>query len=171
MSEVSTIVTEGRYVVVQFDQELQGNLEDNINRFQVLAPILYADPKILEPALTPLPITSVEWYNDRRDAIRIELGNNNRETLQAAAGVTYVRYLGGTLKTDVGPLLSFMEGFTPQGVPYKGDQNNIEHIELKDILPSLTIITINRANGYLPIEHVKFNSVSWQYTLTHINEL
>ena len=165
------MITEGRYVVVQFDQELQGNLEDNANRFQVLAPILYADPKILEPVLTPLPINSVEWYNDRRDAIRIELGSNNRETLQIAAGETYVRYLGGTLRTNIGPLLSFMEGFMPQGVSYKGDQNNIEHLELREVTQNLIMTKINRSSGYLPIEHIQFNNASWQYTLTHINDL
>ena len=164
-------INDGRYIVVQFDQDLIGDLDYNSDRFDILAPVLYTNPACLEPVLTPLPITSVTWYHDRRDAILIELGNNNRETLQSAAGTVYVRYRGGTFRNDRGPLLPFMAGFDPIGVDYKGDQNNVEHLELRNISNDVTVTKISRSSGYSPVEHVSFEDVNWTYKVTKINEL
>lgn len=164
-------INDGRYVVIQFDQNLQGELRDNADRFDVLSPVLYADPTCLEPVLTPLPITSISWYNNRRDAIIIELGSNNRETLQSAAGTVYVRYRGGTFRNDIGPLLSFMIGFEPLGVDYKGDPNGIEHLELRDISHNIGLTKIHRSTGYSPTEHVAVDDVRWSYKITEIDEL
>ena len=164
-------INEGRYVVVQFDQDLIGDLDYNADRFDVLAPILYANPACLESVLTPLPITSITWYHGRRDAILIELGSNNRETLQSAAGTVYVRYRGGTFRNDKGPLLSFMVGFDPIGVDYKGDQNDVEHLELKGVSCDLCLTKISRSDGYSPAEHIRFEDVYWSYQLTKITEL
>lgn len=164
-------INDGRYIVIQFDQDLQGELSVNADRFEVLSSVLYVDPTKSEPTLTPLPITAVSWYNNRRDAILIALGGNNRETLQSSAGTVYVRYRGGTLRNDRGPLLSFMMGFDPIGVDYKGDQNDVEHVEIRDISCNLGLTKISRSTGYSPIEHVTFEDVQWTYELTNINEL
>ena len=171
-AESGASISDGRYVYVQFSEPLHGELNDNLSKFSVLIEkhnfSEYPDGSLV---LEEVPIYSMRWSTEQEAVLILELGAVSAENLQKCAGDVVVQYKGGTLYGEKGPMLSFKISFTPQGLSYRGDVSNSEHMtilgaEVADELLRVYYSSYKHGSEHLSIVTAYSNSV-----LTHIDDI
>lgn len=105
------------------------------------------------------------------DSYKIILEMEPLQRFESAAGDITVAYSGGTLAGVGGVVAPFSRKFTPNGLVYKGDQNDAEHIELSATAVGILIHiyytdTVPQDQG-----HVELSSVTATGVLTNVNDI
>ena len=157
--------SDGRYIVVEFSEPLTGDLVPA--RWHILAPKATPGGWVQ----TELTVQSVEWYGGR-DKIRFTLPPGNQDSLQGCGGTVTVRYTGGNLRGENGPLLGFVQSFTVSGVDYRGNQFLPEHVKLADAARTVTLTRIYYSDAQAPGEHVAgLADATLTWSLTKVEDI
>ena len=156
--------SDGRYIVVEFSEALSGTLD--ASKWHVFA-------QKATPGgwfLTELTKQAVEWYGGR-DKLRITLPDGNQNSLQGCGGTVTVRYTGGSLRGQAGPLLGFSQSFAVSGVDYRGNQFLPEHVFLSSVGHGSTLTQIWYTNAREQEHLVSPFSVDQTLVLTKIEDI
>jgi hypothetical protein len=94
----------------------------------------------------------------------------NQTSVQNAAGSITVSYTGSTLEGEGGFVQAFDIECPNDGLAYKGNQNDAEHIDVANIIATGSLIEIRTLPFYCN-EHIGIADIGVSGTLTHINEL
>lgn len=165
-------IEDGQCVNVQFDQALYGELLDNVSKFTV-----YTEQRVYsshpDGTLVPIavPFVDIRWHPEIANAIQFKFARGNANSLQKCAGRVIVEYKGGNLYGDKGPLLSFIESFTPVGIAYRGDASHGEHLTVVNAKTTSNLMKVYYSSCASPGEHFTMLGASCSGTLTHIDNI
>ncbi|MEG2001095.1 MAG: hypothetical protein RR053_06875 [Evtepia sp.] len=92
---------------------------------------------------------------------------------ESAAGTITVNYDGtGNLQGEGGSVAAFAQAFTPTDLIPKPDQNDVEHIEVKNIAAVGTLTTINYSDTAVQdMGHIEVKAITATGVLTHIKNI
>lgn len=163
-------IEDGHYIAVKFDRPLVGEVSGNEAFFTVLVPMYDMVP---EGTLSDVavPVLSVSRHPTEEDTILLAFGEGNQSSIQNAAGPITVRYAGGTLSGEKGPVLSFVANFEPVGLAYKGGQNDAEHLEVLNISTVSALTRIYYADCQAPGEHLELVGCGATWALTRVDDI
>lgn len=161
----------GKYIVAVFDGPVSAPVESDVSHFSVTAPM----PTPSEYGGVPLQptsraVVSVIPHPDVANALLITL--DTAERLDECWKPVVLAYDGAGSLTGYGrPVAAFDVEFEPQGIAYKGDQNDAEHIGFKSAHAAgeLKRIYYNDYSG--GAEHIELTSITATGTLTHVNDI
>lgn len=163
---------DGRYISIQFDRPIYGDVESNINAFRVFveqrAYATYPDGSLV---YVEVPIVAIRKHPVEENAIQLEFGSGNANSLQKCAGRIMVRYQNGTLYGNDGPVLSFSETFEPEGIAYRGDVSDGEHFTILSATSDSIITAITYSSYSYPGEHFTMCDAHSSHVLTHIDNI
>ena len=125
------------------------------------------------PEVTPAFHSLSLWIGDEYDTnvISLHFPEGNQNSVQNAAAPVTVAYNGATLAGDGGFVQAFELDCPIDGLEYKGDQNDAEHIDVKSIraIGELKRVSyIGYSNG---AESINLASITATGTLTHVNDI
>lgn len=165
-------IADGQCVNIQFDQKLYGNLISNSSKFTVyVEQYVYSTYPDGTPVQVAVPFIEMCWHPEIENTIQFKFGSGNANSLQKCAGNIIVEYRGGSLYGDSGPLLSFVESFTPVGIAYRGDASDGEHFTIANALVGSDLTEIHYSSYSASGEHFKMEGASYRGTLTHIDNI
>lgn len=161
---------DGKYIVIEFSKPLIGDVSGNESYFQVSVPMYeYVPGGTLSDVV--VPVISTAAYPDNPNAVLLEFGAGNVNSIQNAAGPITISYAGGTLQGNGGPVEAFSETFTAIDLDYKGGQNDAEHLELSNITATGVLTRIYYGDYQAGGEHLEISAITASGTLTHINNI
>ena len=94
----------------------------------------------------------------------------NQTSVQNAAGPIAVSYTGATLEGEGGFVQAFEIECPNDGLTFKGNQNDIEHIELINISAYGTLLRVEKLPFYND-EHIGIADISVAGSLIHIDDI
>lgn len=163
---------DGRYVSIQFDRPIYGDVESNINAFKVLVEQrVYSTHPDGELVDVEVPIVAIRRHPTEENAIQLEFGSGNANSLQKCAGRITVRYQNGTLYGDKGSILSFSESFEPEGIAYRGDVSDGEHFVMCSATSNLKLTAIKYSSCSYSGEHFTMCDAYSSHVLTHVDDI
>ena len=161
----------GKYIVAVFDGPVSAPVESDLNHFSVTAQIavMGEDGNLtLEP--TPRTIVSVVPHPDVANALLITLDTTER--LDECWKPVVLSYDGtGSLTGNGRPVEAFEVAFEPQGIAYKGDQLNAEHIEITSIQAKGKLTRLYYSDYTAPAEHIEIGNITATGVLTHVDDI
>lgn len=95
----------------------------------------------------------------------------NQTSVQNAAEPITVAYNGSTMMGDGGFVQAFEVECPNDGLIYKGDQNDAEHIELKSVRATGELKRVYYSDYSHGAEHIELTSITASGTLTHVNDI
>ena len=125
------------------------------------------------PEVTPAFHSLSLWVADEYDTnvISLHFPPGNQNSVQNAAAPITVAYNGATLAGDGGFVQAFELDCLIDGLEYKGDQNDAEHIEIKSIQATGELKRVYYRDYSGGAEHIELASVTATGTLTHVNDI
>lgn len=163
--------TYGKYIVAVFDGPVTAPVENDVSHFSVTAPmaIMGDDGQLtLEP--TERTVTAVTAHPDVPNALLITLDTTQR--LDECWKPVVLAYDGTGSLTGYGrPVEAFEVAFEPQGIAYKGDQLNAEHIEISSIQVKGTLSRLYYSDYTAPAEHIEIGNITATGVLTHVDDI
>lgn len=161
----------GKYLVAVFDGPVSAPTENDAQHFSVTAPMAVMGEGgnlALEP--TPRTIVSVVPHPDVANALLITLDTTER--LDECWKPVVLAYDGtGSLTGNGRPVAAFEAEFNPQGIAYKGDQNDAEHIEIASIQVKGTLTRLYYSDYSAPAEHIEIGNITATGVLTHVDDI
>lgn len=96
----------------------------------------------------------------------------NKPSLTSAIGNVSIVYDGlGGLKGLGGPAPAFTGAFTITGTTWKGNQNNVEHIQFNNVTTTLTMYELRTLNVKTADEHIQFSNATTTLNLIALQYL
>lgn len=161
----------GKYLVAVFDGPVSAPTENDLQHFSVTAPLpVVGEDGYLTVKPMPRTIVSAVPHPDVANALLITLDTTQR--IDESWKPVVFAYDGTGSLTGYGrPVEAFEVAFEPQGIAYKGDQNDEEHIEIKSIEAVGTLIRVSYSDYSAPAEHIEITGIMATGILTHINDI
>ena len=125
------------------------------------------------PEVTPVFHALSLWIADEADknVISLHFPEGNQNSVQNAADPITVAYNGATLAGEGGFVQAFELDCPIEGLEYKGDQNDAEHIEINSIKAAGTLKRVYYSEYSAPDEHIKIGSIKATGVLTHVDNI
>ena len=163
--------TYGKYIVAVFDSPVSAPTESDVSHFSVTAPMaIMGEDGQLTLEQTERTVTSVVAHPDVANALLITLDATQR--LDECWKPVVLAYDGtGSLTGNGRPVEAFEVAFEPQGIAYKGDQLNAEHIEIKSIQAKGTLTRLYYSDYTAPAEHIEIGNITATGVLTHVDDI
>ena len=163
--------TYGKYIVAVFDGPVSVPAENDLQHFSVTAPMpVVGEDGYLTVKPMPRTIVSVVPHPDVANALLITMDTTQRID-ESWKPVVFAYDGTGSLTGHGRPVAAFEAEFEPQGIAYKGDQNDEEHIEIKSIQAVGTLMRIYYSDYFAPAEHIEISGITATGVLTHINDI
>lgn len=123
--------------------------------------------------VTPVFHSLSLWIADEddRNVISLHFPPGNQNGVQNAAAPITVAYNGATLSGDGGFVQAFELECPIDGLTYKGDQNDAEHIEIASIQTVGTLTRIYYSGYTAPAEHIEIGNITATGVLTHVDDI
>lgn len=123
--------------------------------------------------VTPVLHALSLWIADENDknVISLHFPEGNQNGVQNAAKPMTVAYSGATLAGDGGFVQAFDIECPIEGLTYKGDQNDEEHIEIKSVKAVSKLTQIYYNNYYALDEHIEIGNITATGVLTHVDDI
>lgn len=161
----------GKYIVAVFDGPVSAPTENDLQHFSVTAPMpVVGEDGYLTVKPMPRTIVSVVPHPDVANALLITLDTTQRID-ESWKPVVFAYDGTGSLTGNGRPVEAFEAAFEPQGIAYKGDQNDEEHIEIKSIEAIGTLMRVYYSDYSAPAEHIEITGITATGILTHINDI
>ena len=125
------------------------------------------------PEVTPVFHALSLWIADEDDknVISLHFPEGNQNNVQNAAAPITVAYNGATLAGSDGFVQAFELSCPIDGLEYKGDQNDAEHIEINSIKVSGTLKRVYYSECSAPDEHIEIGNITATGVLTHVDNV
>lgn len=161
----------GKYLVAVFDGPVSDPVESDVSHFSVTAPMaVMGEDGHLTLVPTTRTVVSVAPHPDVENALLITLDTTER--LDECWKPVVLGYDGSGSLTGYGrPVEAFEIEFDPQDIAYKGDQNAEEHIEIRSITASGTLIRIYYSDYQSADEHIEITRITATGTLIHVDDI
>lgn len=161
----------GKYLVAVFDGPVSAPTEADIQHFSVRAPIVVmGDSGHLMLETTTRTIESVVPHPYVENALLITLDTTAR--LDECWKPVVLAYDGTGSLTGYGrPVSAFEVEFDPQGIAYKGDQHNVEHIEIGNITVAGVLTRLYYSDYAAPAEHIEIGNITATGVLTRVDDI
>lgn len=164
-------ITYGKYIVAVFDGPVTAPIESDANHFTVKAQIpIFGEDGFFTLGQTTRKISTVIPHPEVPNALLIVLDTTERldECWYPAA----LLYDGSGSLTGYGrPIEAFEVEFHPRDIAYKGDQNDAEHIEIKQAQVTDTLTRIYYKDYTSGSEHIEISNMTVTDVLTHIDNI
>lgn len=161
----------GKYLVAVFDGPVSAPTENDVQHFSVTVPIaVMGEDGNLTLEQTTRTIVSVVPHPNVANALLITLDTTER--LDECWKPVVLAYDGtGSLTGNGRPVAAFEAEFDPQGIAYKGDQNDAEHIEITSIQVKGTLMRLYYSDYSAPAEHIEIGNITATGVLTHVDDI
>ena len=125
------------------------------------------------PEVTPVFHSLSLWIagEDDKNVISLHFPEGNQNSVQNAAAPITVAYNGATLAGEGGFVQAFELDCPIDGLIYKGDQNDAEHIEISSITATGILKKIEYRDAKSGYEHIEISSITATGTLTHVDDI
>lgn len=108
---------------------------------------------------------------DDSKVLVLHFAPGNQTSVQNAAEPITVAYNGSTMMGDGGFVQAFEVECPIEGLEYKGDQNDAEHIEIASIQAFGTLTQVIRSDYSAGKEHIEIAGITATGVLTHVNDI
>ena len=161
----------GKYIVAVFDGPVSEPVESDVSHFSVTAPMaVVGEDGNLIGTQSNRTVVGVMTHPSVENALLITLDSSER--LDECWKPVVLAYDGSGSLTGYGrPVEAFEVAFEPQGIAYKGDQNDEEHIEISSITASGTLIRLYYSDYKSTDEHIEISNITATGILTHVDDI